>query len=230
MHIDKDRLYTDWEELRELLLTLQLFKQVCLEFEKANINGSLFNILPSMDSLLENLETAKEKYTEELHSSHFCTCINLAWEKLDKYYTLTELSPIYIAAVVLNPCLKWNYFESAWNSKPEWIRTAKQQFRNLWLLQYQAPWHMDDMIQVAEGSLGDSNSVLGTWTKRHITAQIRNHDEYDSYISTPPDPNIDDIRLWWLDRKSMWPRLSVMALEALAIPSMSADVERVFSR
>ena len=96
-NIEKDRLYThDWEELRQLTAILQPFKQFCLEVEKADLNGSLFNILPSMDCLLDNLETAKQKYKEESFSSHFCTCINLAWEKLDKYYSLTELSPFHL--------------------------------------------------------------------------------------------------------------------------------------
>jgi hypothetical protein len=38
---------------------------------------------------------------------HFATNINLAWQKLDKYYLKTDATPIYRTAVVLHPRLKW---------------------------------------------------------------------------------------------------------------------------
>jgi hypothetical protein len=34
-----------------------------------------------------------------------CVGINLRWKKLNKYYTLTDESPVYVAAVVLHPGL-----------------------------------------------------------------------------------------------------------------------------
>jgi hypothetical protein len=37
---------------------------------------------------------------------HFSTNINLGWQKADAYYSKTDASPIYTAAVVLHPRLK----------------------------------------------------------------------------------------------------------------------------
>src|ERR1700744_3302902 len=52
-NIDKDQLSpSDWEELKHLNELLQPFKQLCLDLEKANSNGSLLKMLLSMDYLL----------------------------------------------------------------------------------------------------------------------------------------------------------------------------------
>ncbi|KAM4058280.1 hypothetical protein HRG_006696 [Hirsutella rhossiliensis] len=47
------------------------------------------------------------------------------WAKLADYYELTEDSPVYSAATVLNPSLKWAYMEKTWDDKNEWIERAK---------------------------------------------------------------------------------------------------------
>ena len=60
-----------------------------------------------MDLLLEHLEAAKAEYEHMHEYTHVKTAINNAWLVLDKYYNLTEISLIYIAAVVLNPKYKW---------------------------------------------------------------------------------------------------------------------------
>lgn len=38
------------------------------------------------------------------------------------------------------------------------------------------------------------------------------------------------VRAWWYDMRQQFPKLSKMVLDCLAIPAMSAEVERVFSR
>jgi hypothetical protein len=42
---------------------------------------------------------------------HFSANINAAWQKLDDYYTQTDDTVIYRAAVFLHPLLKWRWFE-----------------------------------------------------------------------------------------------------------------------
>ena len=49
--------------------------------------------------------------------------VNSVWSKLDKYYTKTNDSTAYIAALVLDPCMKQEYINSTW--QPEWIPDAK---------------------------------------------------------------------------------------------------------
>ena len=49
---------------------------------------------------------------------HFSTNINLGWQKMDNYFNKTDATPIYRAAVVLYPRLKWHWFEKYWAKKP----------------------------------------------------------------------------------------------------------------
>jgi hypothetical protein len=62
------------------------------------MNGAIFDVLLCMDFLLQQLETAKETYTD---SPILASCINLAWSKLNKYYEATDDSSIYATAAML---------------------------------------------------------------------------------------------------------------------------------
>lgn len=35
---------------------------------------------------------------------------------------------------------------------------------------------------------------------------------------------------WWIEARRIYPRLSILALDAFFVPAMSAECERVFSR
>ena len=73
--------------------------------------------------------------------------------------------------------------------------------------------------------------------------------ELERYLSTRSDPTVSDPLAWWHDRRTMYPRLSRMALDYLTVPgafnslpslfftiiqslcaATSVDVERTFSR
>jgi hypothetical protein len=74
-------------------------------------------------------------YSRELPLSfehHFSTNINLGWQKLDHYYTLTDSTPIYSAAVFLHRCMKWQWFGWAWQQKPHWQAAARLAVEELW--------------------------------------------------------------------------------------------------
>jgi hypothetical protein len=57
--------------------------------------------------------------------SYFETGVDLGWTKFKKYYTLTDVSPIYRAAVLLHPAHKWEDFEEKWAEHPRWIKGAQ---------------------------------------------------------------------------------------------------------
>jgi len=65
-----------------------------------------------MDELLHHLEEAKVRYQDgETYSTHILTSINNPWSILNKYYTLTDLTPVMLAAVALHPAMKYEYFK-----------------------------------------------------------------------------------------------------------------------
>lgn len=63
---------------------------------------------------------------------HVSANINAAWQKLDQYYTRTDDTPIYRAAVLLHPLLKWRWFERYWETKPAWRVSAREVIAELW--------------------------------------------------------------------------------------------------
>lgn len=87
---------------------LEPFKEVTMYLQGnirgEKINGVVFDVLPAMDMLLQQLEVVKTAY--QRWKLPFATCINLAWMKLDEYYSKTDRSSIYVASVILNPWLK----------------------------------------------------------------------------------------------------------------------------
>jgi len=91
----------DWRELQDIATILESFNRITLELEGYHRNGALYDIFPAFDMLLEHIENAKGFYVGS--TPHLLQSLDLAWEKLNKYYALTEFNPVLYAAVVLHP-------------------------------------------------------------------------------------------------------------------------------
>lgn len=67
------------------------------------------------------------------------------------------------------------------------------------------------------------------WKKRHV-ATSSSEDEYKRYCAAECTTDVDP-RAWWLETTQQinYPHLSMLALDILSIPAMSADPERLFS-
>jgi hypothetical protein len=90
-------------------------------------NGAIFDVLPSFDFLIQHLEDAKLKYT---YSPALTSCINLAWVKLDEYYCCSDQSSVFVVAVLLDPRMKLQYFQSRWVTHQDWIDMAKEKLQS----------------------------------------------------------------------------------------------------
>lgn len=183
-----------------------------------------------MDELLEHLEKAKRQHQD---SSRFLTaCVALAWEKLDKYYSLTDTNPVLYAAVALHPGLKYDYFKYAWVEHPSWIDNAKRAVKQLWELQYKTRIPLLSTSAMSSTlpsvTINTPSTTLSSWRQRHIPVQPI-EDELEEFTSTKSIISVENPREWWAQNQKDYPRLSQMALDILAIPAMSAEVERVFS-
>ena len=60
---------------------------------------------------------------------------------------------------------------------------------------------------------------------------LESADEYEAYNKQKAIPIKTSALEWWLaeERRTIWPRLSQMAIDVLSIPAMSDEPERVFS-
>lgn len=196
-----------------------------------------------MDNLLDMLETLKNQYEGSMLYSQYHPMVKLAWDKLDYYYGLTDRSPVYIAAVVLNPFLKWKFFDTKWHDRKDWLVVAREEVKRLWETDYKDETiaQSNDLVSNEQDqsmpssvypSLTDSQD--STWLAFMAPLlQVKGHsnalDEYEQYCKEEILDTEVDVLSWWGQQRKRWPCLSAMAIELLSIPAMSSEVERSFS-
>jgi hypothetical protein len=136
---------------------------------------------------------------------------------------MTDESPAYIAALVLDPNSKWKYVERNW--KKQWVTKARRMMENLWE-EYKPgiPSSTPFVTPVLSGK-----NAFSQWKKRYQAAPNL-EDEYKRYCASEYTYDVDP-RAWWLEKTQQisYPNLSRLALDILSIPAMSADPERLFS-
>jgi hypothetical protein len=70
---------------------------------------------------------------DNLESDVLAIPLQLAVQKLEKYYSIEQLSPIICASILLHPDMD-NFFEdseSGWGDCPEWAFKAKELLKSL---------------------------------------------------------------------------------------------------
>jgi hypothetical protein len=187
------------------------------------MNGAIFDVLPYMDFLLQQLEMAKETY---LDSPMLASCINLVWSKLNKYYEATDDSTVYTTAVMLDPRLKQQYFDRNW--KKCWIETAELHFKRL-VRDYSGTTNVSTTSYVGNPNSITPRPILSSWKYKEKCNTNKDVDELKEYFKLPLEDEDVSPRQWWVVNQYKFPILSAIARDFLYIPAMSAEVERVFS-
>ena len=99
--------------------------------EKDSLHGSIGSILWGMDMLLTVLEEARKKGSDIYAlDSPFQIALNYTWGILNKYYSETDKCRMYVVSLVLDPQMKYDYFERNW--KKEWIQDMKEKMKSVW--------------------------------------------------------------------------------------------------
>ena len=153
-----------------------------------------------------------------------------AWEKLQKYYELTDDAyPIFAAAILLYPSHRKHYFDHHWTGNEEqWKELIIANVKKVWEQEYKplAPTQAQQQQQVEQ----QQPSIIEQYLQQAQMPQIVG-DEFDSYINsiqtnfgTP-----HDCIPWLRSRANLFPGITQHALDLLSIPAMSAELERVFS-
>ena len=160
---------TDWDDLREMLTLLEPFKIVTmLGQERGTRYGSVATILWGIDILLDLLEKAKT--LARPNDSGFKKAINLSWKLLDKYYQLTDKSPVHIVSLLLDPRMKFQYFERQWPQV--WLEDAKakvRRFYNQYRQQEEATvQELAPQVQQTTGSMENVTTQITTPTSLDI--------------------------------------------------------------
>lgn len=150
----------------------------------------------------------------------------------DKYYDKTDESPLYASALILHPNCRAKYIRANW--KPKWQRPVLKKVKDLWISyrdgqngNFPSPPRIskerrDDYL--------DEYDRAAKNLRRYIRPPTQ--DEFDDYSNGEPcDIGKASALEWWCQepQQDRWPKLSLMAIDILSIPAMSAEPERVFS-
>ncbi|KAM0664338.1 hypothetical protein ACQRIU_006921 [Beauveria bassiana] len=187
------------------------------------------DVLPTMDYLLHHVEAARDATA----IPHLATMMETAWAKLADYYELTEDSPVYSAATVLNPSSKWAYMEKTWEDKAEWIERAKSRVAQLWRDSYKSTSSLPVLRpgSAEEPTTRRLNGYKMWMNEQKATIFNMDDDEYEVYCREPVVMTSDPLK-WWLElaQRKRFPSLSLMAIDILSIAAMSSGTERLFSK
>ncbi len=88
--------------------------------------------LPTIDFIIQMIEEAlvEFNYHDAMRES-----LQAALTKITHYWNRHNLSPVYIAAIALDPRRKWNYFKR-WETS--WAPNMKRQMRHFWEQTYRS--------------------------------------------------------------------------------------------
>lgn len=105
----KDELsYTDWHFLEQIHKFLGPFQKETLALEGYRTQGSLFDVCPSIETLYQHSLHTQTGLVRQ--SQHLNYSFQLDRQKIHKYYSFEELSPIICGSIVLQPKMD-KYFE-----------------------------------------------------------------------------------------------------------------------
>ena len=144
------------------------------------------------------------------------TCSNLAWQKLNKYYTKLDNLHAYAAAIFLHPIYREGWFKTNQHDKKEWRKKAKAAPNKAW----------GEFQKICSPeSLPSQNSQV-----RFIDSQGA-FNKLEDYLQNRRlrVPDDGDIILWWKSMSDTYPTLAKWALTLHLVLLMSAAAERVFS-
>lgn len=153
--------------------------------------------------------------------------LHAGYDKLSKHWNMTERSPAYIAAIVLDPTVKWNYFDK-WN--PQWQPNMESALRELWETSYRSS--TGPVSRATPTSTPDTTNEFLIWLNKRRAVNLDVGDELAQYINEPLVPASDKPAIdWWLEKgqRERLPLLSRMAIDIYSIPAMSSEPERVLS-
>lgn len=247
----------EWAILQELLAILDPIKACTKKLESRPNEESATGIADVYDVLsliLSHLEKLKDEYAESQKDTAFWVAIEQAWSKATEYYNLLDATPVYTAALLLDPRLKYEYLKKEWGA--DHAKLGVDAVRRLWEQDYRLstlPTAINDSygssISSSENSehqpladvdtnkrprkrikYGNIDELIKQQRRLPLLEKVG--DELTLYLGSDLETDGDLVPFqYWLRPavRAKYPSLSCMAIDILAIPAMSAEAERVFS-
>ena len=146
----------------------------------------------------------------------------------------TDMSPLYAAALILNPARRTRYIEINWPKK--WSKPILIKVKKLWERYREEVISLPTIVPFSYDNSSKEVKELDAFDQIALSlqqvARPASEDEYEDYNSQESYASGKTGALaWWCQdtQRQRWPRLSLMAIDILSIPPMSDEPERVFS-
>ena len=105
---------------------------------------------------------------------------NSGQAKIDKYYKLTDKTPVYLTALVLYLSRKWRYIKKHWNS--EQILSGKERVKDFWERLYKPA--LSTLLSPSITTINLSKNDFFEWLKDNDDKSSTD-DEYARYCALP---------------------------------------------
>jgi hypothetical protein len=200
--------------------------------------GALWETLLVFDSILLHFERLEEcaKAGDFNNNPRIQSLITLAWGKTQEFYKKTDASIAWIAAVVLHPRWKWQYFEKNWTGiNTRFVRDAKPKLKKWWEQSYKGSTTASNRARSKTPEPEKKSYLEGLLDQLAPSADPSSRprastrrDQLIEYLAEPLNDKIGVLEYWQM-KQAQWPELAAMAFDLLAVPAMSSECERVFS-
>ncbi|KAF1736197.1 hypothetical protein CRV24_005135 [Beauveria bassiana] len=151
---------------------------------------------------------------------------------LNKYYALSDQTPVYAAALLLDPSKRRKYIERNW--RVSWRAPAIAAAQKIWLDEYKTAAIPESLrappdVPFSRRQRNELDELLSDIAVTSPT--VDDADDFETFVNAPPTRITRSPLEWWLnrDQRKAYPRLSCMAIDLLSIPPESSDVESHFS-
>lgn len=217
----------EWQLLDDTYQFLLPIKEATKACEGDHV--TLDDVLISMDIVVAHFKRMRAKHA---NNPDLLGSITTAWYAFDKYYDLTDTTPLYAAALLLHPAYRKAYLDEHW--RRSWIGPAVENARKLWRDEYARGEVESGFAKVvAEPSAANEEPSFFEQQRRLLKRpKPTTEDEFERFINGQQlQPADGDAISWWLEptQGRTYPRLRRMAIDVLSAPSMSAESERIWS-
>ncbi|WKT54416.1 Ribonuclease H-like superfamily [Fusarium oxysporum f. sp. vasinfectum] len=194
---------------------VELMDEVLVDFEEAirmlegdaqrrtrkggriEVYGNMWDVALTDEFLMQRLETWKATAENYPDPEYFKVSINLGRCKLNDYYTKLDETPAYYASAILNPFLRWAYFENTWTDRAQlvWLQEAKRTVRKLWEEEYKSL----PRLSLPDGEPQLKRLKVMSALERHRACRTSSLPGENSCLTCPWDADYDEYDHWLLN-------------------------------
>lgn len=226
----------DWLFIERLRMALEAYQAATLHTQ--GYRPWLSDWFTTLHWLMGEIDDWRVDAKDVQGDDYLAACLTASWNKMEKYYKLVDETPVYYAAILLNPTLKTQKLREMWNTDDTipWVSIIEDKVKAMWRTHYKPAFQRAQSTSLRLYDEDNAFSRLSNAKRLRFENAAEVADSLDRYLSTDPESlalydsgkSFDVIR-WWQQHEHTYPGLAQMAYDVFSIPLMSDSNERSFS-